>query len=90
MLISLWILGAAEAAPVQNQNIPTNPEPARAPRAKKGEFVDSRIGAGVAAAAAPSAPAQGQSGGFGDTGASSVKINHAPGGKSSGNILSWT
>jgi len=74
------------------------PEPAqeRAPagsRARKNEFVDNRIGAGVVAAnenkniqqqQQQAAPARG---GFGDTGASSVKVHHAPGGQSSGNII---
>ena len=57
----------------------------------KKEFVDSRIGAHSAPTNENSnrnAP-QANAGGFGDTGKSSVKINNAPGGKSSGNILSW-
>jgi len=68
---------------------------APAPRARKGEFVDNRIGAGVSGngnenkpanqvAAAPSANK-----GFGDSGAPAIKVHHAPGGKSSGNILGW-
>jgi hypothetical protein len=55
-------------------------------RAKKGEFVDNRIGCGVENRAAN--PRSGGAG-FGDSGASSVKVHHAPGGKSSGNILNW-
>jgi hypothetical protein len=67
--------------------------PAPAPRARKGEFVDNRIGAGVngnenkpanQVAAAPAANK-----GFGDSGAPAIKVHHAPGGKSSGNILGW-
>mmetsp|Transcript_31105 Transcript_31105/g.70015 ORF Transcript_31105/g.70015 Transcript_31105/m.70015 type:complete len:121 (-) Transcript_31105:135-497(-) len=57
---------------------------ARPPR--KGEFVDSRIGSGVENKATNMQPSKG----FGDTGASSVRVHHAPGGKSSGNILSWS
>ena len=62
------------------------PEQDRAPasRAKKGEFVDNRIGCGVE----NRNPAR-TGAGFGDTGASSVKVHQAPGGKSSGNILNW-
>ena len=65
------------------------PEPTQAPvsRAKKGEFVDNRIGCGVENRAPASNPKSGA--GFGDSGASSVKVHHAPGGKSSGNILNW-
>eukprot|EP00286_Rhodomonas_abbreviata_P012758 CAMPEP_0181325256 /NCGR_PEP_ID=MMETSP1101-20121128/20820_1 /TAXON_ID=46948 /ORGANISM="Rhodomonas abbreviata, Strain Caron Lab Isolate" /LENGTH=132 /DNA_ID=CAMNT_0023433535 /DNA_START=157 /DNA_END=555 /DNA_ORIENTATION=+ len=77
--------------PVSN-DAPANPAPA--PRARKGEFVDSRIGAHAAPPVnnenvGPGAQA-GSAKGFGDTGASSVKVHHAPGGKSSGNILSWS
>ncbi len=66
------------------------PEPpqqaAPAPRSKKGEFVDNRIGCGVE----NRAPANRSGAGFGDTGASSVKVHQAPGGKSSGNLLNWS
>jgi hypothetical protein len=61
-------------------------------RKNKKEFVDSRIGAHSAPTNENSnrnAQQQSNAGGFGDTGKSSVKINNAPGGKSSGNILSW-
>ena len=68
--------------------------PAPAPRARKGDFVDNRIGAGVAnenkpANQAQPAQAPAQAKGFGDTGAPAIKVHHAPGGKSSGNILGW-
>jgi hypothetical protein len=66
---------------------------APAPRARKGDFVDNRIGAGVAANENKQAnqPAQAPSAnkGFGDSGAPAIKVHHAPGGKSSGNILGW-
>jgi hypothetical protein len=66
---------------------------APAPRARKGDFVDNRIGAGVSnenkpANQASAAPAPSK-GGFGDSGAPAIKVHHAPGGKSSGNILGW-
>ncbi|KAJ1475296.1 hypothetical protein T484DRAFT_1828967 [Baffinella frigidus] len=66
-------------------------------RQNKKEFVDSRIGA-HSANENSNRNQQGQQqqqqqqapcGGFGDTGRSAVRINNAPGGKSSGNILSW-
>jgi hypothetical protein len=61
---------------------------APAPRARKGEFVDNRIGAGVVGnenMSVNNAPKVG----FGDTGAPAIKVAQAPGGKSSGNILGW-
>lgn len=75
--------------PSNNNNIQE-----RAPagsRARKNEFVDNRIGAGVMASNENQnyqqrQPEQ-QRTGFGDTGASSVKVHHAPGGRSSGNII---
>ena len=69
-------------------------EPVRAPRVRKGDFVDNRIGAGVAPqatnenTAVNAAPVAAK--GFGDTGAPAIKVHHAPGGKSSGNILNWS
>jgi hypothetical protein len=87
--------------PKQSQRADPNamsaPAPsAPAPRARKGDFVDNRIGAGVVAASNP-APANNNENasanagprGFGDTGAPAIKVHHAPGGKSSGNILGW-
>uniref|UniRef100_A0A6T8GG47 Microtubule-associated protein Jupiter n=1 Tax=Hemiselmis andersenii TaxID=464988 RepID=A0A6T8GG47_HEMAN len=69
-------------------------------RRNKHEFVDNRIGAGIENKNAPQQPQQQQPAaqkdnvgttssriGFGDTGASSVKVHHAPGGASSGNII---
>ena len=64
-------------------------------RKNKNEFVDSRIGAGVVAANENAnnnaAPADGPSkAGFGDTGASCVRINNAPGGKNAmGTSFGW-
>ena len=84
---------------IPNSRIPQAPKPQRADpnamsaapapgpsaRARKGEFVDNRIGAGVAPSSnnenrpanAPSANR-----GFGDSGAPAIKVHHAPGGKS--------
>ncbi len=72
-------------APGGNSSISFGGPEAPSHRAKKGEFVDNRIGCGVENRAAN--PRTGA--GFGDSGASSVKVHHAPGGKSSGNLLSW-
>mmetsp|Transcript_13617 Transcript_13617/g.47298 ORF Transcript_13617/g.47298 Transcript_13617/m.47298 type:complete len:92 (-) Transcript_13617:137-412(-) len=67
-------------------SVASEPAAPAARAARKGEFVDNRIGCGVENKATNVQPAKG----FGDTGASSVKVHHAPGGKSSGNILSWS
>ncbi len=65
-------------------------------RQKKNEFVDNRIGSGLGFgsenrnSAQQSQQSQQQGGGkagFGDTGASSVKVHAPPGGRSSGNII---
>lgn len=56
-------------------------------RQKKNEFVDNRVGGGVANENNNAPQQQQQRGGFGDTGHSSIRMHHAPGGKSSGNII---
>jgi len=79
----------------QQRSDPNAMSSAPASRARKGDFVDSRIGAGVnnnenmPANQATPAPAQTANKGFGDTGAPAIKVHQAPGGKSSGNILGW-
>ena len=65
---------------------------APAPRARKGDFVDNRIGAGVPSnenlkSVNVSAPAS--NAGFSDSGAPAIKVHHAPGSKSSDNTLGW-
>jgi hypothetical protein len=62
-------------------------------RQKKNEFVDNRVGSGLGfgsenrnSAQQPQSQ-QGGKAGFGDTGASSVKVHAPPGGRSSGNII---
>jgi hypothetical protein len=75
-------------APKQHQQQQQQQSSAPAPRARKGEFVDNRIGAGVVGnenMSVNNAPKVG----FGDTGAPAIKVAQAPGGKSSGNILGW-